>query len=466
MDGRPGRALAQAAAFAIFAMFGVAHAAMPSAAPTNAEIERILAERIDFYQSGVGMVVGLVGPEGRRIVVHGVRDKHDSAPLTGDTLFEIGSVTKAFVGLLLEDMIRRGEVTPAEPINQLLPPTMQTPLQDGRAITLLDLATHTSGLPEAPKDVNYNLPNPVAVYTDAQFLAFISSFTYPWPIGSRFEYSNIGYGLLGYGLGRAAGSDLPTLIQKRIIEPLGLSSTYFNLPADLGPRLTPGHDVNLDPTGPWDHAPIFQGAGGMHSSAGDLLTFVSAAMGLTDTPLAPDFKAMLAVRRASYSNLFSAIGWTVMERDGQEMIFKGGGTGGYRSCIMFDPAKRLGVVVLSNTSDPDVCDIGWRVLDPHYPLTALHKQVALSGGVLDAEAGRYQNAAGAVVVVARNGDHLTYALPGSAPQPILPASKRLFFNKASQQEFAFDFGAESQTSPIRIVLFRGKGPEIYERVKE
>ncbi len=445
-------------------MIGTSHATTPSATPSDAEIDRILAERVDFYQSGVGIVVGLVGPEGRRVIVHGVRDKHDGAPLTGDTLFEIGSVTKAFVGLLLEDMVRRREVTLSEPINQLLPASMQTPLQDGRAVTLVDLATHTSGLPEAPKDVNWDAPNPVATYSDAQFSAFISSFTYPWPIGSRFQYSNIGYGLLGYGLGWAGGSDLPTLVQKRITQPLGMSSTYFDLPAGLESRLAPGHDVNLNAKEQWGHAPLFQGSGGMHSSANDLLTFVSAAMGLTDTPLGPDFKAMLAVQRASYSNLFSSIGWTVMERDDQNIVFKGGGEGGYRSCIMFDSAKQLGIVVLSNTGDPDVCDIGWRLLDPHYPLAALHRRVAVAGAVLDAEVGRYMNSAGDVMEIARDNDHLTWALPGGEAKPILPASKRLFFSKASQQEFAFDFDDESQMSPSRIVIFPGKGPEVYQRI--
>jgi D-alanyl-D-alanine-carboxypeptidase/D-alanyl-D-alanine-endopeptidase len=445
---------------------GAAKAAGPPPAPSDAEIDRILAERIDFYRSGVGMVVGVVGPDGRRIVVHGVRDAHDSRPLTGDTLFEVGSVTKAFVGLLLENMARQGQVALSEPVNGLLPPEMQTPLQDGRAITLLDLATHTAGLPEEPANLAPADPNnPYATYSAAQFGAFMSSFKYPRPIGSVMSYSNIGYGLLGYSLGRAGGSDLPTLIQARITRPLGMASTSFDLPAALQPRLAPGHDIDLNATEPWAHSPLFQGSGGLHSSANDLLTFLSAAMGLTDTPLLPDFKAMLAIRRAgSISNLFSSVGWTVMERDGQDVVYKAGGTGGYRSCIGFDAAKRLGVVVLSNTGDPDVCDIGWRLLDPHYPLASLHRQVAVADAVLDGEAGRYLASGGEILSIVRDGGHLAWSLPGAAPSPVFPTSKRLFFAKTSRTELAFDFDAESQPSPSRVVLFRGKGPEVYARI--
>jgi len=177
---------------------GASKAAAPAYPTSDAEIEGLLAERIDFYKRGVGIVVGLVGPDGRRIVVHGARASNDGPPLTGDTQFEIGSITKVFVGLLLENMVRTGEVSLAEPVNQLLPPSMKMPLQDDRTITLLDLATHTSGLPEEPPNLAPADPNnPFSTYSEAQFSAFASSFNYPWPIGSQMRYSNIGYGLLG-----------------------------------------------------------------------------------------------------------------------------------------------------------------------------------------------------------------------------------------------------------------------------
>jgi len=227
--------------------------------PSDAEIDGILAERIDYYQSGVGMVVGVIGPEGRRIVTHGVRDPGDRRPLDADTEFEVGSITKAFVGLLLEDMVGRGEVKLSDPINRFLPPQAQTPLQDGRAITLLDLATHTSGLPEEPPGLDPK--NPFASYSTDQLATFLSTYRYPWAIGSRFDYSNLGYGLLGYGLGRAGRSDLPSLARDRILQPLGLSDTAFKLSPDQAGRLAPGHDAALQPTPPWDHSSLFEGSG-------------------------------------------------------------------------------------------------------------------------------------------------------------------------------------------------------------
>lgn len=448
-------------------LVGGSKAASPSSTPSDAEIASILAERIDFYRDGVGMVVGVIDPTGRRVIVHGVRDPHDTRPLTGDTQFEIGSITKAFVGLLLENMVRRGEVSLSEPINQLLPAQMQTPLQDGRAITLVDLATHTSALPFQPKNADLAAPNPVATYSESQFAEFISSYSYPWKIGSRFEYSNIGYGLLGYGLGRKGGAGLPALVQERILQPLGMRNTYFTLPAALEPELAPGHDLNLNPTGRWDHSPLFQGSGGLHSSANDLLTFLSAAIGWTDTSLAPDFKAMLAIRRAgSISNLFASVGWTEMDQDGQDMVYKQGGTGGYSSCIAFDSAKRLGVVVLSNVGNSDVCDIAWHLLDAHYPLDKLQHEVSVPEAILNAEVGRYRAPTGEIVSIAREGDHLTWSVSGDTPTPAFPASKRRFFAKDHRTLLAFDFDTEDQFVPNRVVFFQGKGPEVCTRIDE
>jgi D-alanyl-D-alanine-carboxypeptidase/D-alanyl-D-alanine-endopeptidase len=359
----------------LYGLAAVALIASPVAAmPSNTEIEQLLAQRIDTEHRGVGIVVGILSPDGRRVVVHGKRAANDPRPLNGDTQFEIGSITKAFVGLLLVDLVRTGNVRLDEPVNRLLPPSMALPREGGRSVTLLDLATHTAGLPEEPANLDpADVNNPYATYSPSQFAAFATSYRYPWLIGSKVQYSNLGYGLLGYGLGRAGGPDLAQTLQGRVLDPLGLHDTTFDLREPLKARLAPAHDADLHPFRTWDHSSLFQGSGGLHSSANDLLTFLSSALGLTDTSLAPDFQAMLAVRRKGPGGIDTAIGWTVLERDGQTLVFKGGGTGGYRSCVAFDQAQHTGVVVLANTGDPDDCDIAWHLLDPAYPLAGFSK---------------------------------------------------------------------------------------------
>src|SRR5439155_24786957 len=136
----------------------------------DADIARILVDRIDVRREGVGIVVGVVDGSGRRIIAHGAFDAAAAArAVDGDTVFEIGSATKVFTSLLLSDAVRRGEVALDDPVSKFLPADVKVPERGGKKITLADLATHTSGLPRlptnlAPKDMS----NPYADYTVQQ----------------------------------------------------------------------------------------------------------------------------------------------------------------------------------------------------------------------------------------------------------------------------------------------------------
>jgi D-alanyl-D-alanine-carboxypeptidase/D-alanyl-D-alanine-endopeptidase len=118
--------------------------------PSNAGIRKILAERLGREDLGVGIVVGVIDANGRRVVSYGQLAKDDKRPLDGDTVFEIGSVTKVFTSLVMTDMARKGEVSPSDPVSKYLPAGVKVPERNGRKITLADLATHTSGLPRMP----------------------------------------------------------------------------------------------------------------------------------------------------------------------------------------------------------------------------------------------------------------------------------------------------------------------------
>ncbi|HEY2324092.1 MAG TPA: serine hydrolase domain-containing protein, partial [Thermoanaerobaculia bacterium] len=126
------------------AVLVAAHLAAASAQiASDAEIRKILADRIDAQQQGVGIVVGVIEPSGWRIVAYGNADRDDKGPLNGDTVFEIGSVTKVFTSLLLADAVQRGEVALNDPVSKYLPKGTKVPEHGGKPITLVDLATHT-----------------------------------------------------------------------------------------------------------------------------------------------------------------------------------------------------------------------------------------------------------------------------------------------------------------------------------
>ncbi len=338
--------------------------------PSDAEIRQVLVSRIDTQQQSVGIVVGVVEPRGRRVVAYGHVEKSDPRPLDGDTIFEIGSATKVFTSLLLADMVQRGEVALDDPVAKYLPSTVTMPQRNGRAITLVDLATHTSGLPRMPTNFAPKDPaNPYADYSVAQLYQFLSAYQLTRDIGSQYEYSNLGGGLLGHVLARRAGMDYESLVRARITGPLGMTDTQITLTPEMKTRLAAGHNAAMETVANWD-LPTLAGAGALRSTANDLLTFLAANLGDTTSPLAPAMAAMLTVRRPTgQPGLEVALGWHIFTTDGREIVWHNGGTGGYRSFMGFDAKTRTGVVVLSNASTAaGVDDIGRHLLDPGVPL--------------------------------------------------------------------------------------------------
>jgi CubicO group peptidase (beta-lactamase class C family) len=337
----------------------------------DSEIRKILVERIDNFHQGVGIVVGVIEPQGRRVVAHGTLEKGDPRPLNGDTIFEIGSVTKVFTSLLLSDMVQRGEVALADPVAKYLPTGVKVPERGGRVITLADLSTHTSGLPRGPSNFHPKNPaNPYADYTAEQLYQFLSTYQLTRDIGSQFEYSNLGVALLGLALARRAGTDYEALVRSRITVPLGMNSTGITLSPEMQARLALGHNDKLAVVPNWDHQ-AFAGAGALRSSANDLLTFLAANLGYVNSPLAPAMAAMLTVRR--YIGLggpvWIGLGWSITKPSNDELVSHNGATGGYRSFIGYDAKTRVGIVVLSNAATEEgVEDIGMHLLDSHFPL--------------------------------------------------------------------------------------------------
>ncbi len=442
---------------ALFGALLVVCAAFPSQAalPANAEIKKILAERIDAQHQSVGIVVGVLEADGtRRVVGHGTFDAGDKRAVDGDTLFEIGSATKVFTALLLADAVTRGEVALTDPVAKFLPAEVKVPERGGKKITLQDLSMHVSALPRmptnfAPKDN----ANPYADYSVQQLYAFLSGYELPRDIGSEYEYSNLAVGLLGHVLARRAGMDYETLVKKRITEPLAMKSTAITLSDAMKGRLAIGHDQELARAANWD-IPTLAGAGALRSSANDLLEFLAAFLGMKKTPLAPAMAATLQPRKpAGSADMQIALGWHVRTTPGGgEILWHNGGTGGYRSFMAFDPKARTGVVVLSNTSTAGgVDDIGGHLLDASLPLAAPpHKEVKIDAKLLDAYVGHYELAPNFILSVIREGDRLFTQATGQPKFEVFPESDRKFFIKAFDAQITFDTAVDGRSPGITL----------------
>ena len=327
----------------LIVLFSAVAGGQTASAPSDEEIRKILAQRIDESKQSVGIVVGVIEPTGRRIISYGSLAKDDKRPLDGDTLFEIGSITKVFSALLLSDMVERGEVALTDPIAKYLPAGTKVPERNGASITLQHLSNHTSGLPRLPNNMKPKDPaNPYADYTVEQMYQFLAGYTLPRDIGAEYEYSNLGGGLLGHVLARRAGMDYEALVRSRISGPLEMNSTVITVPQALRTRFAVGHNEKLVPVSTWE-LPTLAGAGALRSSANDLLKFLAANLGYTTSPLAPAMARTLSGRRSAGSpNMDIGLGWHILKGEGKEMIWHNGGTGGYRSFIGYDPKTRIG----------------------------------------------------------------------------------------------------------------------------
>ncbi len=424
-----------------------------SPVPPDSEIRKILVQRIDKDHQSVGIVVGIVEPTGRRVVSYGSLDKGDQRPLDGDTVFEIGSITKVFTSLLLADMVQHGEVALTDPVAKYLPPEVKMPERGGRQITLQDLATHTSGLPRMPSNFTPKDPaNPYADYSVDQLYQFLSSYQLTRDIGSQYEYSNLGGGLLGHALARRSGMSYEELVRTRICQPLGMKSTGIALSSDLKTRLAVGHDRELKPVANWD-LPTLAGAGALRSTANDLLLFLAANLGYTKSPLAPAMTAMLATRRPTgMPGLEIGLGWNILTHDANEIIWHNGGTGGYRTFIGYDLKRRVGVAVLSNTeTTAGVDDIGQHLLNtstPWYQPPTERKEVAIDPKLFDGYVGRYELTPNFILTVTREDKRLFVQASGQGKAEVFPESAHDYFYKVVDAQVTFETNSQGRATDL------------------
>ena len=333
----------------------------PEGALSDAAILGILRERVASGQHP-GIVVGILEDGERRIIAHGVRAKGGDS-VDARTVFEIGSITKVFTAVMLAEMMRRGEVGPEDPIARYLPGSVQVPARAGRQITLLDLATHQSGLPRLPGNLRpADGANPYADYTAQDLHRFLSSYRLERDIGERFEYSNLGVGLLGHVLASRAGTSYETALTARVLEPLELDETRITLTPAMAQRLAAGHTAKGRVAKNWDVG-VLAGAGGLRSTADDMLTFAAAHFdsgGVLFPSLRLALRAQRPVERGGTDSV--GLGWVLMRQEGRPVAWHNGGTGGYRSFIALDRERRRAIVVLTNSAT-SVDDIGMMLLE-------------------------------------------------------------------------------------------------------
>ncbi len=431
-------------------------------AQTDKEIADVLRERVEVGKTNQSIIVGVIDEKGTRFTSYGKTNKTTGAKNSDEnTVFEIGSITKAFTGTLLAEAVRRGEVKLDDPISKFLPKTVKLPARSGKEITLLDLATHTSALPRlpgnfAPKDNQ----NPYADYTVEQMYDFLSKYTLTRDIGAQYDYSNLGMGLLGHILSLRAKMSYEDLVKTRILKPLGMNDTTVTLSPVLKSRTAQGFDEDGEMSALWD-LPTLAGAGALRSTAKDMAKFVAANLNLTKTNLADVFGAAHKLQRDASAKMKIGLGWHILTGSASDIIWHNGGTGGFRSFVGFNLAQKRGIVVLTNSAESSD-DIGFHFLDAQIPLKKVKPLIAVGEKVLDEYVGSYELVSNVVFTVTRQADKLFAELTGQPRFRVFAETENKFYYKVVNAQLTFNRGADGKIESL--TLHQG-GDRIARKIK-
>lgn len=402
-------------------------------------VRRVVRERVQTERS-TGLIVGVITPTRSRHVA-AVGNERPGKALDEHSIFEIGSITKVFTGILLADMVNRGEVRLDQPVAELLPSTVKMPSRGGRQITLGDLATQTSGLPRLPSNLTpADQDNPYADYTVAQMYEFLSRHELRRDPGAQYEYSNLGVGLLGHALALRAGKSYEGLVRERILTPLGMKRTSIILSATMRARVSEGHDPSGKVVPLWD-LPTLAGAGALRSSLDDMMRFVAAVLSPPNNDVGRAIALALTPRFRVNQALSLGLNWHRTAFEGDTLVWHNGGTAGFRTFIGVNSRTRAGVVLLGNSSQ-DNDDIARHILVPKFPLaTSVQRQaVTIPADALRAYVGTYRFAPQfALRVTLENGALFAQATNQPKFQIFAEAPDKFFYKVVDAQlEFSRD----------------------------
>jgi D-alanyl-D-alanine-carboxypeptidase/D-alanyl-D-alanine-endopeptidase len=446
---------------------------LPSQLPTavsDAEIAQLIRFRVEKQHGGSGIVVGVLRPSGSSLIAFGTTALNGRRKMDGATIFEIASLSKVFTALLLADAAERGEARPEDPLSAYVPSGVGVPQYDGHPIKLADLATHGSGFPLRP--INLNAPpdaiNKYASFTLEELYAGLPSYKLTRPPGSKFEYSNVGFGLLGQGLALRAHITFSDLLRARITGPLAMKDTGLGDSVIKAVQRAQGYDIDLKPVPPSDDGAL-NPAGGLRSTANDLMRFLNLFLigkGPGELPAAARF--MLTFDGpGQQEDTRMALGWRRTSGEGETFYWSDGSGDGSRTFMGFNPRRRIAVVVLANASSGyGVDDIGAHVIAPaqvvNLKILKIHQEISLPPAALEGFIGTYQFAHGDQIVVTRGAGGL---LVGSGPSQfsIYPETQDQFFAKVADLQLAFQNTAGSKFASA-VVLHQDGQNSVYTRV--
>lgn len=295
-----------------------------------------------------GVAIAIYDNGNEALYQFGVANKETGEPITKTTHFEIGSITKSFNALILAQAIVDNKITLNQTVNNFLPEQLKNKNIPVDKLTFKQLATHTASLPKTPGNfIPFN-------YTLNDMLNYLMKWQPKWPPGTKYQYSNLGFGLLGIALEGVYGQSFTVLLSQKVLQPLSMSNTFDTQP-DSTSGMAKGYGSQGKAVPPFPSAPWRQAAGGIRSTNEDMLKFLKANLMAGNYP--DNLKKAIALsQKPHFIKKEGAIGlaWEILERDDMLVLSKGGRTNGFTGFITFIPKKDIGIVVMTNKNGMEI----------------------------------------------------------------------------------------------------------------
>ena len=377
-------------------------------------------------------------------------------PNTVSTKFRIGSLTKSFTSMLVMQLRQRGALTLEDSLCLHVSPCPDA----WKAVTLQQLLTHTSGIPNYTALREFNLTNMVPRSRE-EMLTLLSRLPLQWTPGARFEYSNSGYWLLGLVIEKASGHSFEGALQRMILQPLGMSDTGYDSSRAIIPRRASGY-VGQEPKR--THAPVIDmqapfSAGGLYSTVEDLVRW--------DNALSADTLLPAGARQLMWTPVKDnyAYGWMVHPPAagyfGYRRIAHTGTIEGFSSVFLKLPDAELTVIVLANNGSINAPGLARDILAVYfggrYTVPAPRAIVSVDTQVLDMYVGTYELNPKFGIAVTRDGATLVIEPRGQGKIDLFAESTTAFFAKAVELTITFVEGAEGSL----VLVLRQGGRELH-----
>lgn len=350
-------------------LFGTAVSQSSDSSPSFNKIDSIIISGMEQHQLP-GIALGIV-INGEIIYKkgYGYADKERKSAITSSTCFQLGSLTKMFTGYVLSQLIIENKINSFASIQLLYPSYHPFPLDaQSRYPLVIDVATHTASFPAYPANLSRKDGEPITGFSKQQLYESIDQLRLTGDVGEKWQYSNLGYGLLGTGLENLTGLSLDKLMRNYIFGPLAMTNTALYMNDSIQEQIaTPYRDDNPSvTTKPWNMGSL-AGAGNAFSNIEDLLKFLVFQMN--------EKNETLKLQHHSFFSMSANLGYGLgcftgfSQSKNTRVIYHGGDIDGYASDFTFLPDKKFGVVILTNCGKgPEFSAISNAVFNTTYKL--------------------------------------------------------------------------------------------------